>query len=87
MNCPICKADITESVKQFGDIHLPICQSCYLSGNDWVYDDPEILKLLASDVSLEDAMAIENERENKELTRSFFEIMHELSCICGAHDG
>ena len=56
--CPVCKNDITDLEKQYGDIRYPICQSCFLSGDDWVYDDPDILENLERGLSLKDAMGL-----------------------------
>ena len=68
MICPICKTDISKPEQQFGGVKRQICQSCYLAGNEWVNDDPEILDYLKT-MSLEDAMLTVNTQHIKELTR------------------
>jgi hypothetical protein len=81
MDCPICKKDISLPSQQYGNAKIPICESCFLGGDDWVVEDKEILSLLASGYSLNDAMIIENDKENKELTNMFLEEIHNLSLI------
>ena len=79
MNCPICKTDISDLSKQYGNMKIPICQLCFLQGEDWITENPEILELLAAGETLENAMIIENSHENKELTLFFLEEMHNIS--------
>jgi hypothetical protein len=67
MNCPVCKTDITDPIKQYGT--PPLCQFCYLAGESWVFDDPDVMSLLEQNYSLEDAMTIANARANAELER------------------
>lgn len=86
MNCPICKVDITETRKQFGNVRHPLCLSCHLAGYAWVQDAPDILEHLEAGKSLEDALLIENRKHNDEMTEGFLEIMHDLSIDFGAHD-
>jgi hypothetical protein len=54
MNCPICKIDITEPSKQFGDIRNPFCQSCY-ADYYWVQDVPDILDSLSRGATIKEA--------------------------------
>ena len=56
MNCLICGNDITETVKQFCDTKNPMCQSCYLAGNSWVYDEPVIVDGLSRGLNLHEAI-------------------------------
>ena len=56
MNCLICGKDITETVKQFGDTKNPMCQSCYLADNSWVYDEPVIVDGLSRGLNLHEAI-------------------------------
>jgi hypothetical protein len=75
MICPICKTDITDPVKQFG--RIPICQSCRLSGEEWIEDDPKILQYLSDGMSLADAMA----QANSEHCRTMDEELAELNSL------
>ena len=56
MDCLICGKDITETVKQFGNTKNPMCQSCYLDGNSWVYDEPVIVEGLSRGLDLHEAI-------------------------------
>ena len=84
--CSICKADISNPLDQYGG-RIPVCRSCYLSGDEWAVEDKDIPALLLSGYSLDDAMVIENAKANKELESVFLEAVHEISLALGAHDG
>jgi len=56
MNCLICKTDISEIRQQFGDVNKPLCQSCFLAGNDWIYEDSAIVSSLENGSTLDEAM-------------------------------
>jgi len=63
MNCLICKSDISDPAQQFGDVKHPICQSDYLAGFGWVYENEDIVKWLESGISLQEAceLAVKDE--------------------------
>jgi len=42
--------------QQFGDVNKPICQSCFLTGYDWVYEDSVIVSALENGSTLDEAM-------------------------------
>jgi hypothetical protein len=69
MKCLICKSDINELVKQYGDVKTPICQSCYLDGGSWIYDEPTIVNELLHGADLEDAQKICIKEEMSELEK------------------
>jgi hypothetical protein len=79
MICLICKTDISPSIKQFGDIHHPICQACYLADNEWVTDNPDLMALLEDGMSLGEAMLTENKKRNDDFNQHFLEEMHDIS--------
>ena len=66
--CLICKVDISQPLQQFGDTKIPMCQSCYLDGNDWIYEIPIITDALQHGSSIEEAYEIELGERNKEFT-------------------
>ena len=79
MNCPICKTDITVPVKQFG--RIPICQSCWLAGEEWIEDDPQILGLLESGMSLDDAMAQVTKEHCRTMEEAFAEFLKDVNIV------
>jgi len=75
MECLLCKTDITEPIKQFGSVRNPLCQSCYLNGNTWVYGEEVIVDELLRGTDLETAQKVCVKEEMTELesfARSFF---------------
>jgi hypothetical protein len=56
MLCPICKSDITEPLKQYGNSGMPICYTCFSDGLEWALEDPFILNELEHGLSLEEAV-------------------------------
>lgn len=82
MNCPICKTDITETSKQYGDIRHPLCASCFLA-DSWVTDDTAILERLERGMSLNEAMKDVPAELMDELNQEALEFFHELSLAIG----
>jgi hypothetical protein len=80
-DCLICKTSINDEVKQFGDAKKPICESCYLDGGEWVYQEPEIVYALERGASLEEAKKIVVQRSISDLEKfamNYFSIMFEV---------
>ena len=63
--CLICKTDITETIQQFGQPNQPICQTCWLTGDDWIYGDEIIVDGLLHGLSFFEACATALEKSNK----------------------
>ncbi len=68
-DCLICKKSITYEIEQFGDVKTPICESCYLDGGEWVYQEPEIVYALERGASLEEAKKIVIQRSMSDLEK------------------
>ena len=75
MNCLICKIDISDPAQQFGDVKHPICQSDYLAGFGWVYENKEIVAYLEREFSLQEACELESYSLSRELDNDFMEFM------------
>ena len=75
MNCILCGCDISEVSKQFGDVRRPMCQSDYLAGSSWVYDEPVIVDALVRGWSFEEAQKICIDEEITDLQK-FAETFH-----------
>ena len=75
MNCLICKTDISDPAQQFGDVKHPICQSDYLAGFGWVYENGDIVKWLESGISLQEACELVSYSLSRELDNDFMEFM------------
>lgn len=74
--CIICGIDITDEVKQFGLPFAPMCQSDWLNGEAWIYDEPIIIDALKRGIKLEDAKKIAIKGEISDLEKfalQFFE--------------
>ncbi len=67
MTCLLCHKEIPNEIDQFGDLHNPMCSSCWLDGNGWVYEDAELTQMLMSGVELDDAVRAINEKHADEL--------------------
>ena len=76
--CLICKTNISSPAQQFGDVKMPICQSDWLNGNSWIYNEPIITDALQRGFTLGEACAIELDERNRkfteELQRLFIEV-------------
>lgn len=72
--CLICKADISSPVQQFGDVKMPMCQSDWLDGKAWAYDEPIVIELLQRGFTLDEACAVELDERN----RNFAEAMQRM---------
>jgi hypothetical protein len=77
--CPICKKDITEPIKQFGDV--PLCLSCFLSGDSWIGDDPQVLALLKDGMALDDAMAVVNKERHITFSELFEDLLKDVNIV------
>lgn len=78
MNCLICKADIINPVQQFGDVKRPLCQSHYLAGYGWVYENKEIIAYLERGFSLSEACEFVVRKEQTELEKFAEGLLREL---------
>jgi len=75
MKCPICETEINEPLQQFGKPRLPICQSCFLNGEEWIYNDPYIVAELQRGTSIKEALTIARQEGISDLeafAREFF---------------
>lgn len=80
-DCLICKTSVIYEIEQFGDVKKPICESCYLDGGEWVYQEPEIVYALEKGASLEEAKKIVVQRSISDLEKfamNYFSIMFEV---------
>jgi len=76
--CLLCPADITDPIKQFGDTHAPICQSCYLADNSWVTELPAVVNNLQHGIDLETALILERRESVSDLQKFAEGIFSEL---------
>lgn len=66
--CLICKADIPDP-DNFGDVKHPLCQSDWLAGYGWVYENKEIITYLEHGFSLSEACQFAVREEISDLQR------------------
>ena len=87
MNCIICGTQIDKPEEQFGDIKSTMCQSDYLNGMSWVYDDPQIVMELERGASLEDAIKTCVKVEITELEKFAYDLLNNDKIISGGESG
>jgi hypothetical protein len=56
MKCLTCDNEIYRPIDEFGATNHPLCQSCWLAGNAWVYNDSKLVDELAHGETLDNAM-------------------------------
>lgn len=72
MKCFTCPNDITDPIKQFGDVKHPICQSCYLTGvEDFLVQVPYVVYLLEGGYDITTAVQADEEKWREENAEAF----------------
>ena len=72
--CLICKCDISQPLQQFGKPNVPMCQSCWLNGDNWVYGEEVLVDSLVRGLSLDEACQAELDERNKEFEKGMQEL-------------
>lgn len=79
MLCPICRTDITEPLKQYGNSKTPICCACFSEGLEWATEDSWVLNELVHGQNLAEAVDQYHKTFVLEKDEGFIRFMWQLS--------